>query len=174
MKEIGYFLTKIKYKIRKNNKEVICQYFRKSGMRIGSGCNICCNIMTSEPYLVEIGDNVTIAGNVMFVTHDNSISKVIEGKTDIFGKITIGNNCFIGSNATILYGVSLCDNVIVAAGSVVTNSFNESAIIIGGNPAKKIGDWDKFAQKSISNAINVKNMTYKEKKDLVLRSYIKR
>ncbi len=143
-------------------------------MKIGSGCNICCNIMTSEPYLVEIGDNVTIAGNVTFVTHDNSISKVIEEKTDIFGKIVIGNNCFIGSNVTILYGVSLCDNVIVAAGSVVTNSFNESAIIIGGNPAKKIGGWDRFAKKNISKAISVKNMNYKEKKDIVLKNCINR
>ena len=73
MKEFGYILAKVKFKIKRNDKEVINKYFRKAGMEIGGGCNICCNIMTSEPYLVRIGENVTISGNVTFVTHDFSL-----------------------------------------------------------------------------------------------------
>ena len=70
MKELQYFLTKIIYKIRGDKKEVISNYFRKNGMKIGENTNICSNIMTPEVGLIELGDNVTIAGNVHFITHD--------------------------------------------------------------------------------------------------------
>lgn len=46
-----------------------------------------------------------------------------------------------------MYGVTLADNIIVASGSVVTKSFRENNIIIGGNPAKKIGNWEDFYNK---------------------------
>lgn len=88
--------------------------------------------------MVTIGNNVTISAPVQLLTHDNSIIKMSKGEvTDTFGAISIGDNCFIGASTLILPGVTLADNVIVAAGSVVTKSFLESNIIIGGNPAKK-------------------------------------
>lgn len=154
MKEISYKVAKIKSKFSKNAKETINNYFRKSGMKIGGGCNICCNIMTAEPYLVEIGDNVTISGDVKFVTHDNSISKIDKKCPNIFGKIIIGNNCFIGQSSILLYGVELTENVIVAAGSVVVNSFSQEKIIIGGNPARIISTWDKFYEKGRDYAMS--------------------
>lgn len=46
-----------------------------------------------------------------------------------------------------MYGVELAENTIVAAGSVVTKSFSQKNIIIGGNPAKIIGTWEKFREK---------------------------
>ena len=147
MKEISYLIAKVKYKLLNNNKEVVSDYFRRSGMKVGKRCNICCNIMTSEPYLVSLGNDVTISGNVTFVTHDNSIAKISPEYANIFGPIEIGNNCFLGQNSTILYGCTLADNIIVAAGSVVCSSFSESNIIIGGNPAKMIGNWEKFSEK---------------------------
>lgn len=47
-----------------------------------------------------------------------------------------------------MYGVSITDNVIVASGSVVTKSITESNVIVGGNPARVITTWEKFAEKS--------------------------
>lgn len=73
---------------------------------------------------------------MFFVTLDNSIKLIHPGKTDLFGKIVIGDNCFIGENTTLLYGITIANNIIVASGSVVTKSFSEQGIIIGGNPAK--------------------------------------
>lgn len=96
------------------------------------------------------------------VTHDNSISKVIPSTTDLFGKITIGKNCFIGARAVVLYGVTIADEVIVAAGSVVTRSITESRIIVAGNPAKKIGTWDDFAAKSGDKAWNLNETSREE------------
>lgn len=112
--------------------------------------------------MIEIGNNVTIAGHVELVTHDNSISKVLPNTTDLFGEIKIGNNCFIGARSVIMYGVTLADNIIVAAGSVVTKSFLESNIIIGENPARKITTWNQFAEKSKKYAWNLDEITREE------------
>lgn len=92
--------------------------------------------------MINIGDNVTITDHVSFITHDNSISKVLPDKTDLFGEIVIGNNSFIGAHSIIMYGVSLPEKTIVTAGSVVTKSFSENEIIIGGNPAEIIDRWN--------------------------------
>lgn len=167
MKEMSYLWAKVKSRLSRNSKETINNHFRKSGMKIGINCTICSNIMTAEPYLIEIGDNVTFSGGVTLVTHDNSISKVIPGTTDLFGRITIGNNCFIGMNATILYGVTLADNVIVASGSVVTKSVHESNVIVGGNPARVLGTWDKFAEKNKTKAMNIKELSGDQKFELL-------
>lgn len=79
MNELKYFLAKLHKKLMHGDKEIISNYFRKAGMKIGKNCNICCNIMTAEPYMIEIGNNVTISGNVVFVTHDNSVAKLFGG-----------------------------------------------------------------------------------------------
>ena len=153
MNNIRYVCAKVKYKLCNNNKEVMSNYFRKQGIKIGKNCNICCNIMTPEPYLISIGNNVTIAGNVQFVTHDNSINKIDGNCANLFGYINIGHNCFIGQNSLLMYGISLADNIIVAAGSVVTKSFDEKNIIIAGNPARKISTWDNFYQRTFQYAM---------------------
>lgn len=53
--------------------------------------------------MIEIGNNVTIAGHVELVTHDNSTSKVLPNTTDLFGKIKIGTTVFIGTRSVIMY-----------------------------------------------------------------------
>ncbi len=141
------------------NPELINNFFRKNGVRIGNNCLIYSNILTSDSYLIEIKDKVVISTYVKFVTHDFSVKKVIPNKANLFGKIIIGNNCFIGENSTILYGCELADNIIVAAGSVVTKSFAESNIIIGGNPARIISTWDKFKEKALPFALNCSDVS---------------
>lgn len=72
----------------------------------------------------------------------------------MYGKIRIGNNCFIGERAILMYGVSIPNNTIVAAGSVVTKSISEERVILGGNPAKVISTWDKFYDKNKNKGIS--------------------
>lgn len=160
MQELQYFIVKAVSRLkREKHKETIHRYFRKQGMKLGEGVNICSNIVTTESHLIEIGDYTTVSANVTFITHDNSICKVLKGYSDLFGKIVIGKNCFIGSNAIVMYGVTLADHIIVAAGSVVTKSFREEGIIIGGNPARKISTWDAFADKNRDYAWNLGSIT---------------
>lgn len=155
MNAIQYWIMKVRYRLKGRDKEVVSNYFRKMGMHIGKNCNICSNIATTEGYLITIGDNVTIAGGVSFVTHDNSVSKMIPDSTDIMGPIKIGNNCFIGASSILMYGISLADDIVVASGSVVTKSFTKSRIIIGGNPAREIGNYDTFIEKYKDKVFNL-------------------
>ena len=104
----------------------------------------------SEPYLVEIGNNVTITYGVVFHTHDGGVGifrKEIPG-INIFGKIKIGNNVFVGSRATLLPGVSIGNNVVIASGSVVTKDVPDN-VVIAGVPAKII--------KTTEEAIRISN-----------------
>ena len=61
-----------------------------------------------------------------------------------------------------MYGVTLADNIIVAAGSVVTRSFDESNVIIGGNPARRISTWESFAEKSRPYTWNLRKISREE------------
>ena len=81
--------------------------------------------------------------------------KYLKRSGALFGKITIGDNCFIGERATVLYGVTLPPNTIVAAGAVVTKSVSESGLILGGNPAKVIGRIDDFVKRNADNRLNL-------------------
>ena len=157
MKDFRYFLTKCRYVLFGRKQEIVNNFFRRQGVTIGKRCLIYSNILTSDSYLIEIKDDVVISTYVRFVTHDYSVKKVIPDKANLFGKITIGSNCFIGEGSILMYGIELSNNIIVAAGSVVTHSFLENNIIIGGNPAKKIGDWESFQKKSLNQALNVRN-----------------
>ncbi len=107
--------------------------------------------MCQEKELLTIGDDVTVSGEVLFVTHDAAMPKYYNRSGALFGKINIGNRCFIGERAMILYGVTLADNTLVAAGSVVTRSVLESGKIIGGNPARVIGTIDSFVERHAGN-----------------------
>ncbi len=87
---------------------------------------------------VIIGDNVMLAPNVSIYTASHPIHFETRNSGYEFGaEIVIGNNVWIGGNAVILPGVTLGDNIVVGAGSVVTKSFPENCVI-GGNPAKII------------------------------------
>ena len=152
MQKINYFWAKVKYKTSKN-PECLSNYYRKQGAKIGSNCLICNDFFMMDPVFVEVKNNVIISSAVSFITHDHSINKVILDKSNLFGKIIVGNNCFIGYGSILLYGVKLSDNIIVASGSVVTKSFEETNIIIGGNPATKIGTWGDFKSKYEKKAV---------------------
>lgn len=82
---------------------------------------------------VVIGDDTIFAPGVKIISANHS--KLDYRIHDFDGPIVIGKKCWLGANVVILPGVSLGDNVIVAAGSVVTKSFG-SYLVIGGVPAK--------------------------------------
>ncbi len=90
--------------------------------------------------LVSIHNNVKIATNVYFCTHDvihtmlnddNDIKHPEGGFTRYSGEIEIFDNCFIGANATIMYGVKIGPNVIIAANSVVTKDIPANSVVGG-------------------------------------------
>jgi acetyltransferase-like isoleucine patch superfamily enzyme len=86
--------------------------------------------------LVTIGQDCFIGHGVMFINDLFSTGGPANGDKTKWKSTTIGNNVSIGSNATIL-PVSICDNVVIGAGAVVTKNISEKGIYAG-NPAKKI------------------------------------
>ena len=128
MKKLGYWIAKVQSKLQ-HSQEPMLEFYREGGIKLGQNCLICSYLLTRESHLLEIGNNVTISTNVKFVTHDNSAKLIFGDRGDLFGKIKIGDNCFVGENSILLYGVELGNNIIVAAGSVVTRSFDEENIV---------------------------------------------
>lgn len=90
--------------------------------------------------------------------------------TDVFGKIHIHRNSFIGTNSTILPSVVIGENTIVGAGSIVTKSFSEGNVVIGGNPAKIITTTENYVNKNRYKALDVAGLSFVAKKDKILNS----
>ncbi|WP_199729925.1 acyltransferase [Aquimarina sp. AD10] len=86
--------------------------------------------------LVDIGDDCFIGHGVMFINDLFSEGGPAGGDQSKWKSTSIGNNVSIGSNATIL-PVSICDNVVIGAGSVVTKNIIEPGTYVG-NPARKL------------------------------------
>lgn len=105
-------------------------------VKIGKNCKIQSHSFICE--LVTIGDNTVIAHGVMFINDLFSIGGPAKGDKNLWKSTNTGNNVSIGSNATIL-PVTICDNVVIGAGSVVTRDIKTPGIYAG-NPAKKIRD----------------------------------
>ncbi|EHA0993354.1 acyltransferase [Clostridium perfringens] len=128
---------------------------KKVFYNMGNNCYYHTRDIPSEPYLLNIHNNVRIAANVRFITHD-TISLVIDnipkyyeknGRMKYYiGSIEIFDNVMIGANTTILYDVKIGPNAIIAAGSVVTKDVPEGTVV-GGNPARVICSFDDFVNK---------------------------
>lgn len=124
------------------------RYARSRGVTIGRGCRILSDIVTTEPWLITIGDRVTISSDVTLVTHDGSgwLIDDARGRRYRYAPISIGNEVFIGAGSTVLPGVRIGDRVVVGAGSVVTRSVPDGTVVAG-SPARRISSWDDFVQR---------------------------
>lgn len=151
---IKMILKRVLYGYRASSQSYI-NHLRKIGVSIGEDCNIYApkNTVIDEqyPWMISIGNHVRITSGVILLTHDYSwsvLKKVeINNQTGEIlgasGKISIGNNVFIGMNTIILRNVSIGDNVIIGAASVVSKDC-ESGWVYAGNPARKIMTVENF------------------------------
>ena len=96
------------------------------------------NLTILDVNTVIFGDNVMCGPNVQIYTagHPLDATERISGLE--FGKpIVIGDNAWIGGGAIILPNLTIGNNVVIAAGSVVTKDVPDN-VVVGGNPAKII------------------------------------
>jgi acetyltransferase-like isoleucine patch superfamily enzyme len=101
---------------------------------IGENCKIQSHSFICE--LVTIGNDCFIGHGVMFINDLFSGGGPARGDKSKWKSTEIGNQVSIGSNATIL-PVTICDQVVIGAGAVVTKSIKEPGIYVG-NPARKL------------------------------------
>lgn len=146
------------------------QYGRFIGVKIGKNCYISTKRFSSEPYLIEIGNNVRIARNVSFYTHGGIWPFRKYNKTlDYFGKIKIGNFCYIGDDAKILPGITIEDECIIGAGAVVTKSIKKG-LVVAGNPAIIVDTTENFLKKISQYDCHTKQFSYANKKKYLLNA----
>lgn len=161
-------------KVMKRKLQDPIQYSRSVGVEIGERCKL--NGVPnwgSEPWLISLGDHVEISFDCVFITHDGATwvfrdqdryKNVIK-----FGKIRIGDNCFIGARSTIMPGVTIGENSVIAAGALVTKDI-PAGEVWGGVPARFITTTEAYAEKCLSEIpeYDVENFR-KNKKEEVLR-----
>jgi acetyltransferase-like isoleucine patch superfamily enzyme len=158
-------------------KKWLLRRLKKAGLQIADDCRLLAwpSCFGAEPFLVSIGRHVTITSRVRFITHDGGtwvfrdlpeLREVIK-----YGRIIVHDNCFIGFGATILPGVSIGPNSIVAAGAVVARDVPPGEVF-GGVPARRICNVDEYAQRSLRDTPPYDRAAYrKDKRAELLRLF---
>ena len=136
-------LKEILYRLR---GEYTTEKLISMGMKVGKNFGRLNGVILdpSHCWLIEIGDNVTMAPRVHILCHDAS-TKTFLNFTKI-GRVTIGSNVFIGAESVVLPGVTIGNNVIVGANSTVTHDVPDG-VVVAGAPAKVICTLDEYLNK---------------------------
>lgn len=103
-------------------------------VKIGKSCRIQSHAFICE--LVSIGNFCFISHGVKFVNDLFSLGKPADGDRSLWRSTKVGNYVSIGTNATVL-PVTIADNVVIGAGSVVTRDIQQPGVYAG-NPARKL------------------------------------
>jgi acetyltransferase-like isoleucine patch superfamily enzyme len=124
----------------KNMIDYGCYFRYPKKISIGSECSINrnCQFFASRKIAsayIRIGNNVTIAPGVVLLGAGHDHSSIL--LPDIAASIVIEDNVWIGASSIVRYGVTISENAVVAAGSVVIKDVGRNEIV-GGNPARLI------------------------------------
>lgn len=152
-------------------------YARRKGVKVGEGCRIYITQWGSEPFLISIGDRVTITSGVRLITHDGSTWLIRDEKSERYQKylpISIGSDVFIGLNTLIMPGVTIGNNVVIGAGSVVTKNIPDNSVAVG-NPARVISTYDALDKKIRATCIHNSEIQhivdYQERVNLAIKLF---
>ena len=144
--EIRELLSRLFNKPVDPSFRVFPPFYTDFGKNITVGKNVfinaCCHFQDHGG--VTLGDGCQIGHNVVFATLNHGFAPE-DRSTTYPAPIVLKKNVWVGSNATILSGVTIGENAIVGAGSVVTKDVPDNAIV-GGVPAKVI----KYIQKPVT------------------------
>ncbi len=137
-------IKRIVYRLRSDNTT---EDLISLGMVVGKNFNRMHGTILDDSHcwLITIGDNVTLAPRVHILAHDASTCHHL-GYARI-GRVTIGNNVFIGADTVILPGVTIGDNTVIGANSTVTKSIPDN-VVAAGNPAKEICSIDDYIERN--------------------------
>lgn len=148
-------------------------YARSVGVKMGKNCRLLGltpATFGSEPYLVTLGDHVTVTAGVKFITHDGGVWVFREHHPNIelVAPISIGNNVFIGIDSIIMPGVKIGDNCVIGAGAVVSRDIPSGSVAVG-VPARPVKTIDEYWAKVKSQALHTRALNDSEKKEFYTR-----
>ena len=142
------------------------------GGKMGKNCEIYSSVLFgSEPYLIELGNNVRVTEGVKFITHDGGLWTLRNmyddmQKADYFGKITVKDNVHIGMNSVIMPGVTIGQNCVIGCGAVVTKDIPDNSVAVG-VPAKVIETIDEYYSKKMDKVIMTKGLDNNKKRKIL-------
>lgn len=178
MRIISKIISKYKSVRINSSQQTKLDWMRKQGAFIGDRTTILspATCLGSEPYMVSIGSDCLISSNVHFVTHDGGMNVInnlglFKEEMDKLRPIKVGNNVFIGIGAVILGGVTIGDNCIVGAKSVVTKNVRSNTCVAG-IPAKEICTITEYVEKNKQWFYPTYRMNDNEKRDYVCTNII--
>lgn len=159
-----YKLKKLYYRLFGSGVE----YARYIGVKFGENCFFATKNWSSEPYLIEIGNNVQITKDVTIHTHGGGhVARMKYPNFDTFGKVVIKDWVYIGAYSQIMPGVTIGKGSLVAAGSIVTKSVPDG-VVVAGNPAKLICTVEDYINRNIKYNTDTKGLSVVEKKKVLL------
>lgn len=128
---------------------------------MGENCRFAPYWIPADAKYVTLHNNISVSTGVTFICHD-TINTLINNmkKTETndlyvgFNPIIVYDNVFLGGNVILCPGVKVGPNAIVAAGAVVTKDVPPDTIV-GGVPARVIGEFDAIVEKRIREKIDM-------------------
>ena len=145
-------------------------YARSIGVKIGDNCLIDTRNWSSEPYLIEIGNNCQITKNVWFHTHGGAHAvRRIDPTFDLFGKIKVEDYAYVGANSQIMPGVTIGEGALISAGSIVTKSVPPGQVW-GGVPARFICTVEEYNQRNKKYNLATKGLSSERKRQLLMNT----
>lgn len=131
------------------------------GMKVGRNLIVdtSCRFDCSHCWLISIGDDVTFGPNTYVLAHDASTKHYL-GYTKI-GKVTIGDNSFIGAESIVMPGVTIGKNCIIGAKSTVLTDVPDNSVFVGA-PAAFLCTTDEYIakQKAMMERVPVYDKSY--------------
>ncbi len=141
---------------------------RDAGVKMGEHNLIASKFWSTEPYLISIGNFCQLTEGTKIYTHGGAlVARDKYPNFDFFGKVVLGDRVYVGAGSKIMPGVTIGNNVLIAAGSVVTKSI-PSNVVVAGNPAKYICTIDQYIEKNLIYNLNTKSHSAKEKKEILM------
>jgi len=149
------------------------RYFRSQGVDIGQSVEIFgASLLTfgSEPYLVSIGDRVTISHKVDFITHDGGLRVARAEHPDayLYGRIQVGDDCFLGAHCILLPGATIGSRSVIGSGAIVTGEIPSGVVAVGA-PARPIQSIEEYTRRKKHLWIDTSGLTANAKRELLRR-----
>lgn len=137
------YIKELVYRLR---GEYTTEKLIKMGMKVGENFTRLTGVILdpSHCWLIEIGNNVTMAPRVHILCHDASTKNFL-AYTKV-GRVIVGDNVFIGTESVVLPGVTIGNNVVVGANSTVTHDVPDN-VVVAGTPARVICSLDEYIKK---------------------------